>query len=47
MGSMAQKAQEKVYFLVIWKKNIQDGGGGHLENGRLLNYADPQDDKTS
>ena len=22
------------------KKKIQDGGGGHLENGRLLDYAD-------
>ena len=23
------------------KKKILDGGGGHLENGRLLNYDDP------
>ena len=27
---------------MIWKKiKIQDGGGGHLENGRILNYAHP------
>ena len=28
--------------MVIWKKEkIQDPDGGHLENGHLLNYADP------
>ena len=41
MGSMAQKHKKK--FTSWWfEKNekIQDGGGGHLENGRLLDYAD-------
>ena len=43
MGSVAQKNIRKSLLLGGLKKmeKIQDGGGGHLENGRLLNYADP------
>ena len=43
MGSMAQKNIRKSLLLGDLEKNekIQDGGGGHLENGRFLTYADP------
>ena len=40
-GFYAPKNIRKSLLLGDLKKKIQDGGGGNLENGRLLNYAHP------
>ena len=40
-GFYGPKNIRKSLLLGDLKKKIQDGGGGYLENGRLLKYADP------